>query len=230
MTIMMNRYLVAALVLTPLCQAGRQAPAHAVVLRSTQLEVVLDRDQGLPYEYHLLPQQAIIHGEDSGRDISATVFRSNPRSFDKVAARIDSVRSNGTSADFRFSVRDGGRTAVSFVLRYELKGATVFVSLESVEEKPSFQLIEVATPDLATVREEDGPAWLAHGDQGGSTVALSRAVAGRLHDNRFWGGVAATLPVVMIGTNKALCVQEVLAFMDTTELAVEGDAGSDGPS
>jgi hypothetical protein len=226
MSIMMNRYLLAFLTLPPiLCRAERQAPLHPVVLLSSQLEVVLDREQGLPFQYHLLQQQATIQGEDTGRDITVSIFRSEPRSFDKIAARLDSVRATGTSADFQFSVRAGGRTAASFVLRYELKGATVFVSLESVEEKPGFQLLEVATPDLATVREEDGPAWLAHGDQGGSTVALSNALAGRLHENRFWGGVAATLPVVMIGTNKALCVQEVLAFMDTTELAVEGAAG-----
>ena len=119
----------------------------------------------------------------------------------------------------------GGHPAASFRLRYELQGPTVFVSLEDVQEKPGFQLIDVATPDLATVRQEDGGGWLAHGDSGGNLIELSEAKPGHLAPNRFWGGVAATLPVVMIGTSKALCVQETIAFMDTTELAVEGDAG-----
>jgi hypothetical protein len=203
----------------------RVAPAHPVVLKSPQLEVILDGEQGLPYEYRLIANKALIHGEDSGREITATVFRSEPHSFEKAAIRPRSVKATGTRADFLFDAQQKGQTAASFTLRYDLKDATVYVSLEGVEEKPGFQLIDVATPDLATVREEDGPAWLAHGDSGGNTVALANAKPGHLPENRFWFGVAATLPVVMIGTSQALCVQEVLAYMDTTDLAVEGDAG-----
>jgi hypothetical protein len=196
-------------------------PPRTVILKSPQLEVVLDRDRGLPHHYRLLPNQASFAGEVFGRDVTATVFRSEPRHFDKVTLRPRSVKATATRADFLFTAPE----AASFTLRYELKGPAVFVSLEAVQERPGFQLIEVATPSLATVREEDGPAWLAHGDQGGSVVALANAKPGRLPENRFWGGVTATLPVVMIGTAKALCVQEVLAYMDTTELAVEGEEG-----
>src|SRR5262249_42103241 len=143
-----------------------------------------------------------------------------PHGFDRIAVRPRSAEASDARAGFHFSL-----PAASFILRYELKDAALFVSLEQVDEKPGFQLIDVATPDLASVREEDGPAWLAHGDQGGSAVALSKATPAHLNPNRFWGGVAATLPVVMIGTSKALCVQEVLAYMDTTELAVDGGPG-----
>lgn len=205
--------------------AARKAPAHPAVLRSAQLEVILDRDDGLPYEYRLLSNQAVIHGEDAGREITATVFRAGPHEFTKVTVKPQTVKATGARADFLFTAQQEGQAAASFTLRYDVQGPTVYVSLEDVEEKPGFQLIDVATPNLATVREDDGGGWLAHGDQGGNLIALSDAKPGHLPPNRFWGGVAATLPVVMIGTSKALCVQEVKAFMDTTELAVEGGAG-----
>ena len=102
----------------------------------------------------------------------------------------------------------------SFLLRYELNGAELLVSLEAVLEEQGFELIEVGLPELASVREDDGGAWLAHGDGGGVMAPLSKAKPGHLT------GVAATLPVVMVGTNRMLCVEEVLSYMDSTELAV----------
>ena len=205
--------------------APRKAPAHPVVLHSSQLEVILDRDDGLPYEYRLLANQAMIHGEEASREIVATVFRNDPHEFAKVTLRPQNAKAAATRADFQFTAEMGGHAAASFTLRYELQGPSLFVSIESVDEKSGFELIDVATPNLATVREEDGGGWLAHGESGGNLIQLSQAKTGHLPPNRFWGGVAVTLPVVMIGTSKALCVQEVIAFMDTTELAVEGDAG-----
>jgi hypothetical protein len=205
--------------------AARKAPLHPVVLQSSELKLTLDGDDGLPYEYRLPSNGAVIHGEVAGRPITAAVFRADPHEFANVTVKPESVRATGTRADFRFTAQISGQAAASFGLRYELQGSAVFVSLEDVEEKPGFQLIDVATPNLATVREDDGGGWLAHGDQGGNLILLSQAKPGHLPPNRFWGGVAATLPVVMIGTSRALCAQEVKAFMDTTELAVEGDAG-----
>lgn len=203
----------------------RKPPVHPVVLRSGRLELVLDRDDGLPFEYRMRQNNARIHGEDAGRSIVVTLFRRTPRAFDKLSVKPESVEAQAARADFHFDVRDGGEPAVAFLLRYAVDGSTLWASLEDVKEMPGFELIDVAMPDLATVREEDGPGWLAHGDGGGSTVALNRAIAGHLPENRFWGGVAATLPVVMVGTDKILCVQEVTAYMDTTELAVEGAPG-----
>jgi hypothetical protein len=203
----------------------RKSPADPVILRSARLELILDRHDGLPFEYRMAWNNAHIHGEDAGRQIAVTLFRQSPRVFQKVSVQPAAVKASATQADFQFQVNQDGKPAASFTVRYLLDNATLYVSLENVQEKPGFELIEVALPDLATVREEDGPAWLAHGDGGGSTVTLQHATAGRLAPNRFWGGVAATLPVIMIGTAKAICVQETKAFMDTTELAVEGDAG-----
>jgi Endo-alpha-N-acetylgalactosaminidase len=205
--------------------AQAQAPAQVVTLRSPQLEVTLDRDRGLPIEYRLFAAGASIHGAEPGHAVTATVFHAAPHKFQSVPLEPQTVNATAARADFTFSAQQDGQTAASFVLRYELQGATVFVSLENIDEKPGFELIDAGTPDLATVYEEDGGGWLAHGDSGGNFIQLSQAKTGRLSPNRFWFGVAATLPVVMIGTSKALCVQEVTAFMDTTELAVEGDTG-----
>jgi hypothetical protein len=216
-----------AMIPSPALAAGSttEATAQVVTLKSRELEVVLDPARGLPHRYNLLSNHTFIRGEDAGQDVVATVFRRQPRSFDKITLRPDSSHASATQADFKFVAIDDGQKAVTFTVRYQLKDATVFVSLESVKENPGFELIDVAMPTLASVREEDGRAWLAHGDSGGSEVSLSNAKPGRLPENRFWGRVAVTLPVVMIGTEHAICVQEVLAYMDTTELAVDGDAG-----
>lgn len=205
--------------------ATRHEPVHPVVLQSPQLKVILDGDDALPYEYRLLSNQAVIHGEATGRPITATVFRAGPHEFPTIGVKPNKVQATATRADFFFTARQDAETAASFILRYDLQAQAVLISLENIQENAGFELIDVATPNLATVREDDGGSWLAHGDQGGNLTALAQAKVGRLPPNRFWGGVAATLPVVMIGTAKALCVQEVIAFMDTTELAVEEDAG-----
>ena len=210
----------AALLLCSLATAA----AQPIALRSSQLGVLLDRATGLPSEYRL-SSGAIIHGAEPSRTVSATLFRSSPYSFQQVSLKPERVQTTATRADFFFAAQHEGASAASFTLRYELQGSAVFVSLEAVEEKPGFQLIDVGTPDLATVREEDGGGWLAHGETGGNLIRLAEAKPGHLAPNRFWFGVAATLPVVMVGTSKVLCVAEVTAFMDTTELAVTGDAG-----
>lgn len=205
--------------------AAAQTPVHSIVLHSQQLEALLDGDTGLPYEYRLA-NKAVIHGAVSEKRVVATVFRSETHQFAKIALTPESHDISGARCDFLFKARQDGQAAASFVLRYELKDSAILVSLENAVEGARSQLIEVATPDLATVYEEDGGGWLAHGDTGGNLIKLSEAKTGRLPPNRFWFGVAATLPVVMIGNSKALCVEEVTGFMDTTELAVEGGSGN----
>jgi hypothetical protein len=193
--------------------------AKPVELKSSQLEVTFDPLKGLPVEYHLSSNKATIHGGE-GSEVTATIFRPNPRRFTNFAVRPEVIRASKTRADFQFTVREKGAPMASFMLRYELSGAEVLVSLEAVLEEQGFELIDVGLPELASVHEEDGGAWLAHGDGGGTFSMLSKAKSGHLPANRFWGGVAATLPVVMIGTNRMLCVEEVLSYMDTTELRV----------
>src|SRR5438309_11585381 len=112
--------------------------------------MILDRDDALPYEYRLLSNNAVIHGEAAGRGITATVFRSSPREYANVSVKPHDVKSAKTRADFQFTAQQA-----SFTLRYDLQGSAVTVSLENVDEKPGFQLIDVATPNLATVYEAD---------------------------------------------------------------------------
>jgi Endo-alpha-N-acetylgalactosaminidase len=211
--------------LVALFLCGMAAAAQPVTLRSPQLQVLLDRVTALPSDYRLLPGGGVIHGAEPSRAVTATVFRVAPYGFQQVSVKPRHVAATATRADFFFTAEQDGAAAASFTLRYELQGAAVFVSVEAIEEKPGFQLIDVGTPDLASVREEDGGGWLAHGETGGNLIRLADAKPGHLSPNRFWFGVAATLPVVMVGTSKALCVEEVTAFMDTTELAVEGEPG-----
>jgi hypothetical protein len=195
-------------------------PAQPVSLKSSQLEVTFDPLKGLPTEYRLNSNKATIRGAGSS-EVTVTIFRAEPRRFTNYAVRPEVIRATKTRADFQFTVREKGAPMASFMIRYELNGAEVLVSLEAVLEEQGFELLDVGLPELASVREDDGGAWLAHGDGGGTVAMLSKAKNGHLPANRFWGGVAATLPVVMVGTNRMLCVEEVLSYMDTTELAVE---------
>ncbi len=169
---------------------------------------------------------ATLHGEDYGDPISVTLCRAEPWSFQTTPLAPTSHHSTGTSAEFHFAPTFGGTGAGRFTLRYRLEGATLFVELNGVQEIAPFQLVEVGLPHLVTVRETDEQAWLAHGDEGGSVAMLHQAHAGSLSPNRFWGQVLGTLPIVMVGTAQALCVQETTAYMDGTILAVTGDAGS----
>jgi hypothetical protein len=56
----------------------RAKPAHPVVLCSSQLEVVLDPNDGLPWEYKLIAANARMRGEDFGRKITATICQRKP--------------------------------------------------------------------------------------------------------------------------------------------------------
>jgi hypothetical protein len=207
---------------------ARGKPVDPVVLRSSKLELVLDRKDGLPYEYRLLPDNERIRGEDFGALVAATICNRARWEFRTSALTAPSVKATANRADFQFHAADPENPATpsaSFVVRYVLDGATVTITLEDIQEHEGYELIEVALPRLATVCEDDGPAWLAHGEDGGSVAALNEATPGHLPSNTFWGNVLATLPVVMIGTDRAICIQEVSAYMDGTELTVAGENG-----
>jgi hypothetical protein len=102
----------------------------------------------------------------------------------------------------------------------------LLVTMEAIEEQPGFELIDVNMPSLVTVRESDEQPWLVHGDQGGSLAMLSQAKPGSLPLNNFWGNIQGTLPIVMVGTAHARCVQETTSYMDGTLLQVSGENGS----
>lgn len=161
-----------------------------------------------------------------GKRVSVILCQKTPWRFVEQPVEAANVTSTSNSAEFRFEVLNGGIKAASFALHYELRDATVILTLKDVAETAGYELISVELPRLVTIRESEPGAWLAHGDTGGSLVMLRDAKAGSLPPNQFWGKIAGTLPVVMLGTASAMCVQETTAYMDCTSLTVVGENGS----
>jgi len=203
----------------------RQRPLNPVVIKSAQLEVILDRADGLPFEFRLLSLQTTMRGEDRGGQMSATLCRRKPWGYVTSLIEASSVHATDTQADFQLRCEYDGQPAVDIVLRYAVEGPTLHITLEDIKENAGYELIEIGMPRLVTIREDDGPGWLAQADDGGSVVALDEAKPGALPVNTFWSKVLGTLPVVMVGTDRAVCVQHVTAFMDGSELVVSGDKG-----
>jgi hypothetical protein len=201
------------------------APEHTIVLRSSDLEVVVNAANGLPFEYRHRSNNACLAGEDT--EARATALICNKATYEFMSISVTPAKHSAakTTAQVHFAAEVRGAVAASFDLFYRLNGATFTIDLGEIQEDAGFELIEVALPCLASVRESDSAAWLMHGDQGGSFTWLKDANPGSLAPNRFWGSVLGTLPVVMIGKSDVLCVQETTAFMDGTTLAVAGDAG-----
>ena len=204
----------------------RSLPQKPVVLRSRQLAVVLDERDALPYEYRLLPGEARIGGEHAGKPMAVSVYDRGANAVVNAKLQLRSSKVATTQVDFTFLAEAGGKRAVVFDIRYALQGATLHVSMEKVQEQRGYELIEVAMPSLASVREQDAGAWLAHGEDGGSLAELPSAKAATLPPNTFWGKVLATLPVLIVGHRAAVCVGEVTSYMDGAELTVEGESGS----
>ena len=210
---------------------SRTAPANPIVLRSMFVEVTLDGDDALPYQYRLLANNAKIRGEDFGQKMTALVCqRAQWRFFTATPEVLASPLPRGmvrqSWAEFVLIAKDGEKTAATCKLSYNLEGAALKISLADITENDGYELIDVSMPRLATVREEDGSAWLVHGDSGGHFVMLADATAATLPPNQFWGHINGSLPVNMVGTDRLMCVQETTAFMDTTAVAVTGSAGS----
>jgi hypothetical protein len=203
----------------------RKPPVHPVVIRSASLELVLDPDDGLPYEYRLLKSGQRFRGEAFGDALGARVHSKEPRGFADVNLKPLSHKASASSVDFSFTAMYAPNAAAAdFALRYSVEGNTVWVTLEGIRERERFEFISLSMPSLVTVDEGTEDAWLAHGDAGGDLVALRDAQAGKLRPNTFWGEINGILPVVMVGHSGAVCVQETTAFMDGTLLSVAGDA------
>src|SRR5690349_2983061 len=161
----------------------RRTPVAPVILQSPAVKIVFDQNDGLPYEYRLAADRRIA-GEAFGQKIKATLCDRNAWTFPSFDVQPSANRISSDHVDFLFSLQHDAKPAAQFAIRYQLSGATLTMTLEEVRELPGFELIEVALPCLATVREEDGGAWLAHGDDGGSLVTLSDAQINEYPQNR----------------------------------------------
>ncbi len=201
----------------------RQAPERPVTLRSDRLSVTLDGNDGLPFCYQFGGQT--IWGEDVGAPIVAILCRMKPRKYFTVSLRAGSVARTQRSVVFNFQVLCEQEIGAKFSLRYAIAGASLTLTMESVVESPGFELIEVAMPSLATVRETDEGAWMAQGRDGGSFVRVAQAKPYRYEDDENFGRISTQLPVGMVGTRSVGCLMEVTGFMDGTETSIGANPG-----
>jgi hypothetical protein len=204
-------------------RGDRKAPENPVMLRSSQLQVIFDAKDGVPFEYRL--GDHTLRGEDFGQPVSVRICHKEPWKVSDVVVSVTHAEENADHVAFSFAADESGNQAADFTVRYSLRNTTVVVSLDGVKEHPGYELISVSLPRLVTIREEDSVGWLVHGDGGGSLAMLRDAAVGGLQPNQFWGNTLGTLPVVIVGTEHMMCVQETTAYMDSTFLNVAGSAG-----
>src|SRR5262245_65943033 len=62
----------------------RSAPSDPIMLRSPALQMVLDREDGVPYEYRLPSINARLRGEDLGQKVRALICRRDRWEFRNV--------------------------------------------------------------------------------------------------------------------------------------------------
>ena len=209
---------------TPLTEAGlRRPPEKPVTLRSKLLTAALDGKDGLPFQY--LFDGQTIRGEDIGTPITATLCRLQPRTYVTASLGVASVARTQSSVVFCFEVPYEQQVGARFSLRYAISGASLTLTLESVVESPGFELIELALPGLATVRETDEGAWMAQGRDGGSFVRVAAAKPYRYEDDENFGRISTQLPIGVVGTRSAGCLMEVTGFMDGTETSIATTPG-----
>jgi hypothetical protein len=158
--------------------------------------------------------------------LKAIISVLRPRSYATVYLHPASVDIQCTVATFHFQAKYGKQIAAAFSLVYEAKGKGLRLTMQSVEEKPNFQLIELSIPRLLSLREQDDAAgWLAQGRDGGSYVQLSKAEAYKFGSEDYFGRISTQVPVGMLGTSTIGCAMEVQAYMDGSYTEIAGKAG-----
>ena len=197
---------------------SRQPPQRAVFLRSNSLAVTLDAEDGLPFRYDFNGES--LRGEDIGAPVTAILCRLQPRSYNAVLLKAASFTKTTQCVVFRFVVPWQHQDGVSFSLRYSIEDASIVLTMEDVVECPGFELIEVALPTLATVREGDRAAWMAQGRDGGTFVRVRDATPYRYADDENFGRISTELPIGVVGAGGIGCLLEVTAFMDGTETLI----------
>jgi hypothetical protein len=205
--------------------AGRRPiPENPLAIRDGDLEVVFDSRDGLPVYYSYKGQR--LWGETTNQQIRAILCHVVPREYQSVSVLPASSRQSRREVIFTFKPRVAGAVAAIFDLRYVLSGASMLLTMEHVNEAAGYELIELALPQLVTVFEQDGPAWMAEGREGGSFVRLEEARAFEFPDDDFFGRISTELPIGMVGQNGIGCVMEVAAYMDGTETRISGTSGN----
>src|ERR1700735_292817 len=103
----------------PVQLTDRTVPANPVRLRSSEMEVVLDRNDGVPFAFHVLANGATLRGEDFGKKISVTVCQKIPWKFLELETSLTDTKTTPSRVDFHFEANSGDTRAAAFTLRYE---------------------------------------------------------------------------------------------------------------
>ncbi|MEP6747978.1 MAG: endo-alpha-N-acetylgalactosaminidase family protein [Bacteroidota bacterium] len=197
--------------------------AAPIVLRTPNLVVNINRTTGLPAGYSY--KGTTLHAGKPEARINAIICRLHPRTYATVPLSVSKIVSVRNEADVFFEASYDNKKACSFNIKYKLDSSSLVVTMAQVKEAENYQLIEAALPELATVMEEEGDGWLAHGLEGGGVVNLKNARNYELPEDDYFGNIGYVLPVAVLGTKNALCTMEVSAYMDGTKIAVTGAKG-----
>jgi hypothetical protein len=75
------------------------------------MEVVFDRDDGVPFEFRLLANGAKLRGEEFGKKISATVCQKTPWKFLELETPATTITATPTAVDFHIEGTSGNTSA-----------------------------------------------------------------------------------------------------------------------
>jgi len=86
---------------------NRGEPSQPVVLKSADIQLILDRHDGLPYEYRVARGQQRMRGEDLGKPITVTICNRMQGTFSTVSAVVQKTTASDRQADFAFRIAEG---------------------------------------------------------------------------------------------------------------------------
>jgi hypothetical protein len=109
----------------PIHLTDRPAPVNPVRLHSSEMELILDRNDGVPFAFRLLADGATLRGEDFGRKIPATVCQKAPWKSLSLESSPTDLTTTSDAVEFHFVTNSGNTRAASFTLRYELLRTTL---------------------------------------------------------------------------------------------------------
>ena len=106
-------------------EGTRGAPKRPLTVRSTSVELVLDAEDGVPFEYRLRKTGVRFAGEGLGEALQARVHCKEPFGFATVMVKPKGNKVSANAVDFQFTAMYASNApAVDFTLRYALDGAT----------------------------------------------------------------------------------------------------------
>lgn len=202
--------------------------AHAKnELVTSHVSIIFDDNDGLPLYYHLVGVKEPIRGKSEiSKGLKVIVRDKVTRTDTTLTAQFKGFTEDHHSGFASYDILYNGEEVSSFTLKYAVDKTVVTVSLENVEEYKHYLLLEVQPTSLVTYRNRKGIEWLAHGDASGvySTIKDAKpCVLGDKWSNDFPDFPNFTyLPLVMMGNTQANCSMEVLGYVCSVALSVDG--------